>query len=116
MSNFGVMHRPWCLLVVLIDNVETPSRELRRFIAPDLVSDDFGLRKLSGQASSDFYDLVVERHTRASCARYVLPTPTGPLKAIFSCRSNGQKDVYFDFDQQADGPPVLRDIKLQLTA
>jgi hypothetical protein len=49
MSNFGVMHRPWCLLVVLIDNVETPSRELRRFIAPDLVSDDFGLRKLSGK-------------------------------------------------------------------
>ena len=42
-------------------------RELRRFIAPDLiVIDDFGLRKLSGQASSDFYDLVVERHTRAS--------------------------------------------------
>src|SRR5262249_31884839 len=42
-------------------------RELRRFIAPDLVViDDFGLRKLSGQASSDFYDLVVERHTRAS--------------------------------------------------
>jgi hypothetical protein len=70
------------------------------FIAPDLVViDDFGLRKLSGQASSDFYDLVVERHTRASYARYVLPTPTGPLKAIFSCRSNGQKDVYFDFDQ-----------------
>jgi DNA replication protein DnaC len=42
-------------------------RELRRFIAPDLVViDDFGLRKLSGQASSDFYDLVVERHTRAA--------------------------------------------------
>ena len=42
-------------------------RELRRFIAPDLIAiDDFGLRKLSGQASSDFYDLVVERHTRAS--------------------------------------------------
>src|SRR5437899_2427533 len=28
--------------------------------------DLFGLRKLSGQASSDFYDLVVERHTRAA--------------------------------------------------
>jgi DNA replication protein DnaC len=42
-------------------------RELRRFIAPDLlVIDDFGLRKLSGQASSDFYDLIIERHTRAS--------------------------------------------------
>jgi DNA replication protein DnaC len=91
-------------------------RELQRFIAPDLVViDDLGLRKLSGQASSDFYDLVVERHTRASCARYVLPTPTGPLKAIFSCRSNGQKDVYFDFDQEARASS-LRDIDLQLTA
>ena len=42
-------------------------RELRRFISPDLlVVDDFGLRKLSNQASSDFYDLVIERHTRSS--------------------------------------------------
>src|SRR5215471_16304446 len=42
-------------------------RELRRFISPDLlVIDDFGLRKLSGQACSDFYDLVLERHTRSS--------------------------------------------------
>ena len=42
-------------------------RELRRFITPDLVViDDFGLRKLSGQASSDFYDLIIERHGRSS--------------------------------------------------
>lgn len=42
-------------------------RELRRLISPDLiVIDDFGLRKLSGQSSSDFYDLIVERHTRSS--------------------------------------------------
>ena len=42
-------------------------RELRRFISPDLlVIDDFGLRKLSGQACSDFYDLILERHTRSS--------------------------------------------------
>ena len=42
-------------------------RELRRFITPDLVViDDFGLRKLSNQASSDFYDLIIERHTRSS--------------------------------------------------
>ena len=42
-------------------------RELRRFISPDLlVVDDFGLRKLSNQASSDFYDLIIERHTRSS--------------------------------------------------
>ena len=42
-------------------------RELRRFISPDLlVIDDFGLRKLSGQGCSDFYDLILERHTRSS--------------------------------------------------
>ena len=42
-------------------------RELRRFITTDLlVVDDFGLRKLSNQASSDFYDLIIERHTRSS--------------------------------------------------
>jgi DNA replication protein DnaC len=42
-------------------------RELRLFLNPDLlVIDDFGLRKLSQQASSDLYDLLVERHTRAS--------------------------------------------------
>lgn len=42
-------------------------RELRHFLNPDLlVVDDFGLRKLSHQASSDFYDLLVERHTRSS--------------------------------------------------
>jgi DNA replication protein DnaC len=40
---------------------------LRRFLAPDLlVIDDFGLRRLPSQASSDFYDLVIERHTRTS--------------------------------------------------
>ena len=42
-------------------------RELRRFITPDLlVVDDFALKKLSGQATSDFYDLLIERHTRSS--------------------------------------------------
>lgn len=42
-------------------------RQLRQFLNPDLlVVDDFGLRKLSQQASSDFYDLVIERHTRSS--------------------------------------------------
>jgi len=42
-------------------------RELRRFISPDLlVVDDFGLKKLSSQATSDFYDLLIERHTRSS--------------------------------------------------
>ena len=42
-------------------------RELRCFISPDLlVIDDFGLKKLSSQATSDFYDLLIERHTRSS--------------------------------------------------
>ena len=42
-------------------------RQLRQFLTPDLlVVDDFGLRKLPQQASSDFYDLVIERHTRSS--------------------------------------------------
>jgi DNA replication protein DnaC len=42
-------------------------RELRVFIAPDLlIVDDFALRKLSSQATSDFYDLLIERHTRSS--------------------------------------------------
>lgn len=42
-------------------------RELRRFLTPDLlVVDDFGLKKLSSQATSDFYDLLIERHTRSS--------------------------------------------------
>jgi DNA replication protein DnaC len=42
-------------------------RELRGFITPDLlVIDDFGLKKLSNQATSDIYDLLIERHTRSS--------------------------------------------------
>jgi len=42
-------------------------RELRCFISPDLlIVDDFGLKKLSSQATSDFYDLLIERHTRSS--------------------------------------------------
>jgi DNA replication protein DnaC len=39
----------------------------RTFLTPDLlILDDFGLRKLSTQASSDFYELVIERHLRSS--------------------------------------------------
>jgi hypothetical protein len=42
-------------------------RQLRFFISPDLlVVDDFALKKLSGQATSDFYDLLIERHTRSA--------------------------------------------------
>ena len=42
-------------------------RQLRQFLSPDvLVVDDFGLRRLSGIASSDFYELIIERHMRSS--------------------------------------------------
>jgi len=42
-------------------------RELRSWLAPDLiVLDDFGLRTLTAQPSSDFYDVLVERDTRAA--------------------------------------------------
>ena len=42
-------------------------RELRSWLAPDLiVLDDFGLRKLTAQQSSDFYDVLVERDKRAA--------------------------------------------------
>ena len=42
-------------------------RQLRQYLAPDvLVLDDFGLRRLSGMASSDFYELIIERHMRST--------------------------------------------------
>ncbi len=42
-------------------------RFLRRLLAPDLlIIDDFGLRRLDPLQSSDFYDVVIERHRRAS--------------------------------------------------
>jgi len=40
---------------------------VRSWLAPDLLLlDDFGLRKLTAQQSSDFYDVLVERHRRAA--------------------------------------------------
>ena len=56
-------------VIVVVDEAADNSfdRELRCFITPDLlVVDDFGLKKLSSQATSDFYDLLIERHTRSS--------------------------------------------------
>jgi hypothetical protein len=42
-------------------------KELVRFIGPDLlVIDDLGLQKLTTQEAGDFYEIVVERHSRAS--------------------------------------------------
>jgi DNA replication protein DnaC len=40
---------------------------LRHLLAPDvLILDDFGLRRLDAQQSSDFYEVVLERHRRAT--------------------------------------------------
>lgn len=42
-------------------------RVLRRLLAPDvLIVDDFGLRRLDPEQSSDFYEVILERHRRAS--------------------------------------------------
>lgn len=42
-------------------------RLIRSLLAPDLlVIDDFGLRRLNTQQSSDFYEVIIERHRRAS--------------------------------------------------
>src|SRR5205807_6098436 len=39
----------------------------RPLVTPDLlIVDSFALKKLSSQATSDFYDLLIERHTRSS--------------------------------------------------
>ncbi len=42
-------------------------RALRRFLTPDLlVVDDFALRRLDATASSDIYEVLIERHKRSS--------------------------------------------------
>jgi DNA replication protein DnaC len=42
-------------------------RVLRSLLTPDLlILDDFGLRRLNAQQSSDFYEVIIERHRRAS--------------------------------------------------
>ena len=42
-------------------------KAFRRYLAPDLlILDDFGLHRLTAQQSQDLYELVVERHRRAS--------------------------------------------------
>ena len=39
----------------------------RQLLAPDvLIVDDFGLRRLDSEQSSDFYELILERHRRGS--------------------------------------------------
>ena len=42
-------------------------KELVKLLAPDLlIIDDFGLQALTKQQSTDFYELVIERHARSS--------------------------------------------------
>ena len=49
----------------LADN--SRERAVRRLLAPDLlIIDDFGLRRLDPTQSSDLYEVVIERHRRAS--------------------------------------------------
>lgn len=45
----------------------TTEKAMRRLLAPDvLLLDDFGLRRLDARQSSDFYEVVLERHRRTS--------------------------------------------------
>ena len=47
----------------------TYERVFRRYLAPDLlILDDFALHRLTAQQSEDLYDLIIERHRRASFA------------------------------------------------
>lgn len=42
-------------------------KTIRSLLAPDLLLiDDFGLRRLNPQQSSDFYEVIIERHRRSS--------------------------------------------------
>lgn len=42
-------------------------KAMRRLLAPDLlIVDDFGLRRLDSQQSSDLYEVILERHRRSS--------------------------------------------------
>jgi DNA replication protein DnaC len=43
------------------------AKVFRAYLTPELlILDDFGLHRLSAQQSSDLYDLIIERHRRAS--------------------------------------------------
>ncbi len=43
------------------------SKTLRRYLTPHLlIIDDFGLRRLDARQSSDIYEVIIERHKRAS--------------------------------------------------
>ena len=45
----------------------TLAKVFRAYLTPELlIVDDFGLHRLSAQQSSDLYELIIERHRRAS--------------------------------------------------
>jgi DNA replication protein DnaC len=45
----------------------TTSKTLRKYLAPHLlIIDDFALRRLDARQSSDIYEVIIERHKRAS--------------------------------------------------
>jgi DNA replication protein DnaC len=45
----------------------TFERVFRRYLAPELlIVDDFGLHRLTGQQSTDLYELIIERHRHSS--------------------------------------------------
>jgi DNA replication protein DnaC len=45
----------------------TTNKTLRRYLAPHLlIVDDFALRRLDARQSSDIYEVIIERHKRAS--------------------------------------------------
>lgn len=45
----------------------TYEKAFRRYLTPQLlIVDDFGLHRLSAQQSSDWYELIIERHRRSS--------------------------------------------------
>jgi DNA replication protein DnaC len=47
----------------------TFERVFRRYLAPDLlILDDFGLRRLNAQQSTDLYELIIARHRQSSFA------------------------------------------------
>lgn len=45
----------------------TLEKAFRSFLAPDvLILDDFGLQRMTGQQSTDLYELIISRHRRSS--------------------------------------------------
>lgn len=59
-------------------------RVMRRLLAPDLlIVDDFCLRRLDPEQSSDVYELVIERHRKSSTIVTSNQTQEGPSNKFF---------------------------------